>query len=101
MIETKKTKNNRILNKKVHEIVKTKTKCCGEPAFEGPLPKGHKPQGLKRYLLSFEYPICSECMEFADFVQLFYYNKLNNYYPDFKFEGNYTYTNSFSRIVFL
>lgn len=29
----KKTKNNRILNKKVHEIVKTKTKCCGEPAI--------------------------------------------------------------------
>tara|TARA_Y100001963_G_C6753412_1_gene435415 strand:+ start:1283 stop:1576 length:294 start_codon:yes stop_codon:yes gene_type:complete len=72
--------------------------CCGEPAFEGPLPKGHKPQGLKRYLLSLEYPICSECMEFADFVQLFYYNKLNDFYPDFKFEGNYTYTNSFYNV---
>jgi len=33
MIEPKKTKSNRILHKQVHEIVKTKTKCCGEPAI--------------------------------------------------------------------
>ena len=81
-----------------HDPTSLVSTCCGEPALDGFPRKGSKLLGLKNYLLSIDYPICSECMDFTDFVQLFHYNRLNGYFPDFKFEGDYTYTNSFYNV---
>ena len=57
--------------------------CCGEEPIDG-----------GKWRIS----ICHGCKDNSTFVQLFYYNKLNGYYPDFKFEGDYTYTNSFYNV---